>query len=71
MRVLRREPAHGYSFRAKPSVRGLSPHAEMLAQYADLDIALDPLPFGGGLMSCVEIGLILGPESSNYRVISI
>jgi protein O-GlcNAc transferase len=33
-------------------LRGLPPHAEMLAQYADLDIALDPFPFGGGLTNC-------------------
>jgi predicted O-linked N-acetylglucosamine transferase (SPINDLY family) len=33
-------------------LRGLSPHAEMLAQYGDIDIALDPFPFGGGLTSC-------------------
>jgi predicted O-linked N-acetylglucosamine transferase (SPINDLY family) len=32
-------------------VRGDSPHAEMLAQYADIDIALDPFPFCGGLTS--------------------
>src|SRR6185437_10076729 len=30
-------------------LRGLSPHAEMLAEYADVDIALDPFPFCGGL----------------------
>jgi protein O-GlcNAc transferase len=33
-------------------LRGFSPHAEMLAQYGDIDIALDPFPFGGGLTSC-------------------
>lgn len=33
-------------------LRGFSPHAEMLAQYSDIDVALDPLPFGGGLTSC-------------------
>lgn len=29
--------------------RGASPHAEMLAQYGDIDIALDPFPFSGAL----------------------
>lgn len=31
---------------------GFSPHAEMLVQYGDIDIALDPFPFTGGLTSC-------------------
>ena len=33
-------------------LRGFSLHTEMLAQYGDIDIALDPFPFGGGLTSC-------------------
>jgi len=33
-------------------LRGFSPHADMLAQYGDIDIALDPFPFCGGLTSC-------------------
>ena len=33
-------------------LRGHTPHVEMLAEYADIDIALDPFPFCGGLTSC-------------------
>jgi predicted O-linked N-acetylglucosamine transferase (SPINDLY family) len=33
-------------------LQGVSPHVEMLARYADIDIALDPFPFTGGLTSC-------------------
>lgn len=29
-----------------------SPHRDMLAEYGDIDIALDPFPFTGGLTSC-------------------
>jgi predicted O-linked N-acetylglucosamine transferase (SPINDLY family) len=30
-------------------LRGSSPHADMLAEYGDIDIALDPFPFSGGM----------------------
>ncbi len=33
-------------------LRGHSPHPEMLAQYADLDVALDPVSFSGGMTTC-------------------
>jgi predicted O-linked N-acetylglucosamine transferase (SPINDLY family) len=33
-------------------LRGFSPHRTMLEQYGDIDVALDPFPFGGGLTSC-------------------
>ncbi len=33
-------------------LRGKSTHRRMLAEYGDIDIALDPFPFGGGLTSC-------------------
>ncbi len=32
--------------------RGWSTHLDMLSQYSDVDIALDPHPFSGGLTSC-------------------
>jgi predicted O-linked N-acetylglucosamine transferase (SPINDLY family) len=43
--------AHGVDA-ARLALRGHSPHAAMLAEYGDVDIALDPFPFCGGLTSC-------------------
>ena len=33
-------------------LRGASFHVDVLKEYADIDIALDPFPFSGGLTSC-------------------
>lgn len=33
-------------------LRGASFHADLLKEYADIDIALDPFPFTGGMTSC-------------------
>jgi predicted O-linked N-acetylglucosamine transferase (SPINDLY family) len=33
-------------------LRGSSPYPEMLREYDDIDIALDPFPFGGATTSC-------------------
>ncbi len=33
-------------------LRGATPFAEMLAEYNDIDLALDTFPFGGGATSC-------------------
>ncbi len=33
-------------------LRGKSQHADMLKEYGDIDIALDPFPFSGGMTSC-------------------
>jgi predicted O-linked N-acetylglucosamine transferase (SPINDLY family) len=33
-------------------LRGRTPHDAMLGEYGDVDIALDPFPFCGGLTSC-------------------
>jgi predicted O-linked N-acetylglucosamine transferase (SPINDLY family) len=40
--------AHGID-RNRLDFRGVSPHFEMLGQYGDMDIALDPFPFNGGM----------------------
>lgn len=42
---------HGVE-RARVELRGPSPHPQMLAEYGDVDIGLDPFPFSGGVTSC-------------------
>lgn len=47
-RLLARFAAHGVAA-ARVECRGSSPHRELLRQYGDVDIALDPTPYSGGL----------------------
>lgn len=52
-------------------LRGASFHADLLEEYAAVDIALDPFPFNGGLTSCealwMGVPLVTWPQS---RVVS-
>ena len=43
--------AHGIDA-ARIDLRGSSAHRDLLAQYADIDIVLDPFPYSGGLTTC-------------------
>ncbi len=45
---------HGVE-RSRVELRHRSPHLEVLQQYADIDIALDPFPFTGGYTSCESL----------------
>jgi predicted O-linked N-acetylglucosamine transferase (SPINDLY family) len=37
---------------ARVDLRGWLPHGELLAQYGQVDLALDPFPYSGGLTTC-------------------
>jgi len=50
-RICEQFESHGVN-RDRLILRGLSPHIDMLAEYGDMDIALDPFPFNGGMTSC-------------------
>ena len=50
-RVLSQLEMNGIS-RDRVRIEGRSPHKELLACYNDVDIALDPWPYSGGLTTC-------------------
>ena len=50
-RILGELAAHGVAA-GRVEFRDASPHADMLMEYGDVDIALDPFPFSGGATTC-------------------
>jgi predicted O-linked N-acetylglucosamine transferase (SPINDLY family) len=68
--VLDQFVSHGIDA-SRIELRGPSFHIEMLAQYQDIDIALDPFPFSGGVTSCealyMGVPVITWPQN---RVVS-
>lgn len=46
--------AHGINSK-RIELRGASFHADVLREYADVDVCLDPFPFTGGLTSCESL----------------
>ena len=58
-------------------LQGHSPHVEMLAGYADVDVGLDPFPFCGGITTCdalwmgIPVVSLVGPTFAARHGLSI
>lgn len=55
-RILTTLEGHGIS-RDRVRIEGMAPHQALLACYNDVDIALDPWPYSGGLTTCEALAM--------------